>query len=228
LIFDFGRNTQQCAVTFKFDCVGSENVSQLVQHYVIKRTTFKEISRGEGQQVILSSGDGSESNPYYQLRISPGEILLWAGWNAKYELWRQWRDKIFSELFLLLETFPVEYVLAISSQLATVISPGKLRNPDEVPELAPLRTFMGRFLPKEVAGRGNAYVVSSDPEGRETISWWTGPPEGQGEDAVSCSIRSNFIDTKQSLSQNIMAHTKTADELFERFHSGFLSLIIKQ
>jgi len=228
VIFDFGKNTHQCSIAFKFDCIGSETTSELVQHFVLKQRTFKVISRGEGQQVILSIGDGSTAQPYFQLRISPGEILLWAGWYAKYEVWQQWRDKTLADLFLLVEKFPLDYVLTVTSQLATVVPPGKFKNPDEVSELAPLRAFFGRFLPKELAGRGNAYVVSTDVEGAQTVTWWTGSLEGQPEESVSCSIRSNTIDAKLSLAQNVAAHAKTADDLFSRFHTNFLGLILNQ
>jgi len=229
-IFDFGKNTQQCAITFKFDCIGSETTSELVQHFVMKQKTFSTISKGENQQVILSIGTGTDAQPYYQLRISPGEMLLWSGWNVKYEEWQKWRDKTLGELFLLLEEIPIEYVHTLACTIAVGIPAAKLKNPDEVAELAPLSAFYARFLPKEISGKYVGYYVSTDPERKQTVTWWNGSPDGLAlnEDSMSCAIRLNVIDVNLSLAKNVAAYLKTADECFERFHTNYIGVMVVQ
>jgi hypothetical protein len=228
-IFYFGKNTQQCGLTFKFACLGPETITKLVQHFLLKHRTFETALKGETEdQVILSKGSGSTEDPYYQLRMSASEILLWAGWNVSYEAWQSWRDRVLSELFLLLENVPTEYFLAVTSQLASVVPPEKFRDIEKVPELEPLRSFFIRFIPKDLLGKGSAYASFGDSEGKQTVTWWSGAQGPQADETVSLTVRLNFLDSKSSLQDTVTAHANNADKLIEAFHSNFLSLILKQ
>ena len=224
---DFGKNTQQCSISFRFDCITGEMILGLVQHFAFKKKLFSAITKGEGQQVILTEGDGSEARPYYQLRISPSEILIWSGWNAKYQDWQQRREVILSDLFLLLEKLPVEFASAAASQMAIGIPAAKLKQAREVSELEPTLAIYGRFLPQEMTETSHTYVMSNSPDGKQTIAWWTGPPSAQSDETVSCSLRLNILNMQQPLNENILAHTKTADDLFHKFQSSYLSMFVK-
>ena len=136
---------------------------------------------------------------------------------------------MFKELLLLTEHLLPEYALAITTQLAVAVPYDNLKQPDKLPELQPLLALMGRFLPRELLeGAGNAYAVFADAQGKQAVTVWTPPGSGPSEQAVvSCSLRLNILETNLNLVENVFAHSRTADDLFDRFNSGFLGYLIK-
>ena len=128
---------------------------------------------------------------------------------------------------MLLESLPLELVLALTSQFVMVAPTDKFKEPFEVPELEPLRSIYLRFMPKELLARENAYVAFGDADGKQTVTWWTGPSAAPDSDSITYSLRQNILDSKVSLADNVSAHTKAADELIEKYNSGFLALILK-
>jgi hypothetical protein len=227
-IFDFEKNTNQCGLVFKFDLLGADTIRNLVEHFLQKQKLFTSVGKVEGTpHVVLTKGDGTKQSPYFQLRIASNEVALWTGWYVSHREWREWRDAILSEIGPLFKNISSEFVLTVSSQSLIAVPLGRFKNPAEVSELEALRAFFGRFVPPEFIGRGNGYFTLVNDEGREAIDLWTGGGSPQGEENISFTVRLNAPNAKMGSGETFLTHCRRADELIERFHSGFLSLILK-
>jgi hypothetical protein len=227
-IVDFGKNTYQCAISFKFECLGANLMASLVENLLIRQKLFSEIVQAQpANQVSLVRGAGTEANPYFQCKISRNEILLWAGWGVSFEAWQAWREQLLDQITAFLKDMPVEFTLAITSQVATGIPIEKYKELEDVAELQPVFAIYNRFVPKEMMARANAHIAFGDQDGKQTVTWWNVAPAG-GHEAITFMVRLNALDYGATLRVNATVHTKSADELAEKFHSNFLALLLSR
>lgn len=227
-IFDFGKNTYQYSINFKFDCLSHELLRGLVQDFLFKRKYFSNVSKDQSaNQTVLTKGEGTHESPLFQLKIGADTIILWAGWHVSYEEWQQWRTLLLSDIGAILQTIPIELVGALAAQFVLIVPTDKLKRTDEINELKPILAFNRRFIPEELLGRGKAYAAFGDKEGRQMVEWWVGGSAIPGEENVSFMVSQNALDLKSNLRQNMQTHVTASEKLVERFHSGFLSLLIK-
>ncbi len=227
-IVDFGKNTYQCAISFKFECLGASLMASLAEYLLVREKLFSEIVQAQpANQVSLVKGDGTEANPYFQCKISRNEILLWAGWGVSFNSWQVWREELLGQLTAFLKVIPIEFALAIASQVASGIPIEKYKELEDVAELQPVFAIYNRFVPKELLARANAHIALGDEDGKQTVTWWNVPPAG-GHEAITFAVRLNILDPRTSLRENVTFHTRSADELAEKFHSNFLAFLLKQ
>jgi len=227
-IIDFGKNTYQYEIDFKFDCISPEIVRKIVENLHIVKKQFSAVAKDAAtNQTALTQGQGTGESPFYQLRVGSDKILMWVGWYVSYEKWLQWRSSILSELLMSLEAIPIELVTAFSSQYAFIVPVEKLNRSDQIPELAPVRAFYGRFVPEELLKRTNAYLTFGDEGGKEILSLLLGGGANPNEGNITFNVRWNAFDSKAGLEQNIRAYTARADKLMESCNSGLLSLLVK-
>jgi hypothetical protein len=226
-VFDFQKNTYQFEINFRLDCLSTNTILGVVEH-LIKRKVFSSVLKGEaGSQAVLRVGEGVEKSPYFQLTVGRGVILLSAGWYVSYERWQKWRNDMLTEVTAFLKDIPTEMVGVLTSQAALTVPNERVKDIDEIPELEPVLALYRRFVPRELLKRASAYVALGDENQERTIEWWAGGSTTPGEESVTFRVHRNVIDPKVSLGQNAISHATSSDELLEKFHTGFLALIIK-
>ena len=227
-IIDFGRNTYQHEIGFKFDCISPELVRDVVREMLVSKKQFSTVAKeGSTNQTYLTRGEGTESSPLFQVRIGSDKIVLWAGWYVPFEKWQEWRNAILLQLTRYVEPVPIEVVGALTSQYVFLVPSENLKQGDSIPELQPIREFYKRFIPRELIKRGNVYLVFGDEQGKETLTWWTGGSTAPGEENITFIFRSNVVDAARRLEENLLAHTARSDGLLKGFHAGLLSLLVK-
>jgi hypothetical protein len=203
-------------------------MASLAEHLLVRQKLFTEIVQAQPtDQVNLVTGDGTEAHPYFQCKISRNEIVLWAGWGVGFNGWQAWREQLLDQITAFLKDIPIEFALAITSQVASGIPIEKYKELQDVPELEPLLAIYNRYLPQELLARGNAHVAFSDKDGKQTVTWWNVPPAG-GIEAMTFSVRLNTLDYGVSLRGNAAVHTRSADEFADKFHSNFIALLLRR
>ncbi len=126
-----------------------------------------------------------------------------------------------------LEAIPLELVGSLSSQSLLGLPRANWKNPDEIPEFQPIRSLFRRFLPEELLKWGSTYVAHTDQEASRSVEWWSSTGQVPDWDAITLLIKQNVLDKQLGLTKNLGAHTARADQLLEKFHSEFLSRLIK-
>ena len=227
-VFDFGKNTYQYEIDFKFDCISTECVKQIVENLHISKKLFSAVSKEAGTNYTqLTEGQGTPQSPVFQVKIGLDRIVIWAGWHVSYEKWQQKRASIIDALQILIEQIPVEMVLTCVSQSAFVIPAANLIRGDQIRELAPVLAFYARGVPQELLENYNALLAFGDKSGKEALSFLIGPSEFPQESKITFDFRWNAFDSGINLEQNVIAHAARADGLLDRFSSGLLSLLVK-
>lgn len=227
-ILDFGKNTYQYEISFKFDCFSPERIGNLVKDLLVTKKSFSTVGKEQGTGLtVLTLGDGTESAPFFQLKVGADKVVLWAGWYATYEQWRRWRDSLLSETTALLEGIPIEMVRLLSSQQVFVIPIEKSKPYDQISELEPVWALFGRFIPRELLKRMGASLVFGDEEGNETLGWWPVGTGVAGETSIAFALNWNVLNSKAGLKENELAHVARFDRLLEAFHENYLSLLVK-
>lgn len=224
-IIDFGKNTYQYEIDFKFDCISPATIRRIVEALYISKNRFSAVSKdATTNQTVLTQGQGTPEFPVFELRIRGDKILLWTGWYVSYEKWQQWRSSIFEELQLLVSS---EMILACKSQYVFLIPGDKLKRGDEIPELAPVRAIYARGVPEELLQRYNTNLAFGDETGKEVLSFFIGSGQTPGEGNVTFNFWWNAFDKKINLVETIRSHAARSDRLVERFSSGLVSLLVK-
>ena len=228
-IIDFGKNTYQYEIDFRFDCISTATVRRIVDNLLISKKRFSVVAKEEStNQTVLTEGQGTPQSPVFQVKIGLDKILLWTGWNVPYEKWQQWRSSVFADLQVLTQEIQTEMVLACASQYAFIVPADKLKHGNQIPELAPVRAFYARAVPEELLERYNAFLAFGDTSGKEALSFYVGPgPQTPDEGNITFNFRWNTFDKNIKLEQNLLAHAARSDRLLELFHAGLLSLLIK-
>jgi hypothetical protein len=224
-IIDFGKNTYQYEIDFRFDYITPSIIRRIVDDLYISKNRFSAVSKDAStNHTVLTQGQGSQESPVYELRIRGDKILLWTGWYVPYEKWQQWRSSIFEELQLSMSS---EMVLACKSQCVFLIPADKLKRGDEIPEFAPARQIYARGVPEELLQRYNVNLAFGDDTGKEVLSFFIGSGQTPGEGSVTFNFWWNSFDKKAKLEEIMRAHASRSDGLLERFSSGLLSLLVK-
>lgn len=227
-IIDFGKNTYQYEIDFRFDFISPEVVRRIVEDLHLSKGRFTAVSKDPStNQTALTQGDGTPESPVYQLRIAPDKILIWAGWHVTYEKWQQWRTSLFTDLQRLINDVTTELVLGCTSQSIVIVPAEKLIRGDQIPEITPVRDFYARFVPEELLQRYNAHLAFGDEEGKENLVFFVGAGQTPEEGNITFNVRWNSFDRKLSLDDNLRAHAARSDTLFDLFNSRLLSLLIK-
>ncbi len=225
----FGKNTYQFTVDFKFGCIGPELITGVVNDSLVKGREFSAVGENaETGETVLSKGDGTEKAPLFQVKMTRNQLALWAGWFVRYEQWQQWRDDLLPKLTDRLTGISVELVQALRSQYSVGIPRDKLKHAANVGELEPLLAFYRRFVPENLFGRSGGYFVFGDEDGRETAQFWLGGAPTLKQQDVGLMMQRAILDTTLSVSENIIAHLRTADDVFENFCRSAVSPMIGQ
>jgi len=228
-IIDFGKNTYQCEIDFKFDCISAETVRRIVENLHISKKHFSAISKDAStNQTMLTQGEGTPQSPYFGVRIGLDKILIWAGWHVAYEKWQQWRTSVLTDPQMLIQEIPIQMVLACTNQCVSIVPANTIKRGAEIPELGPVRAFYARSVPEELLERYNAFLSFGDKSGKEVLSFFVGPGQTLDEGNITFNFRWNTFDYNTTAEQNVIAHSARADKLLERFNSGLLSLLINE
>ena len=227
-MYDFGRNTYQTLVTFKFDCISPADVKTFVRENVVENE-FSSVDRDQAtKHAVVSFGDGSEKAPLHQLRIGPDSIAVWVGWHVPFIHWQEYRGRMLKQLMPLLKTIPISAVRSVSSQSNVLAPVSQLKEASEIPELKPARDLLRRFLPESLMARGNGYSLSSDALGTQNVEWWIGASQDPEYGNASFTSTRLYLSGQQGLYENWLVHLQESDELIQRFHSNYLSIFIKR
>lgn len=227
-IIDFGKNTYQYGIQFKFDCIQLDITTHLVEDFLIKKRHFSNVSKDANtNQTILARGDGTQKEPFYNLRVGKDVVILWAGWHVPYDKWIHWRNSISSEVTELFQKIPIEFIATLSSQSSFVIPENNFKRWEEVPALNGLFAFYKRFLPEDILKRANSLTTFGNENWNRTVELWSSGGPNPGENNTTYTIRQSLLDNKMNLQHNLESHMKVSDKLLEDFHSAFLSLVIK-
>jgi hypothetical protein len=228
MIFDFGRNTYQYSIAFKFNCLDSYSIKNLVQHLLVEKKRFSTVSKGDQDSAILSQGAGNEQDPFFQLTLREDNYILAAGWYADYENWRKWRDQLLADSAPFLKTISLDFVAQISGQSSLAIPQDKFKDPANREQFAAVKKLLQMIVPEEMLRRGNFFSSFGDEKGRDAVDLWTTPVgAGVAQENISFSARRMLFDEKMTLDQAVAEHARFSDHLLERFHSDFLTLILR-
>ncbi len=190
----------------------------------LEQKRFSTVTKGDGNyQVQLRQGLGTETAPLYQVAIGAEGIELWAGWHVSFATWVDWRDQVLTEMLTYL-TLSVPLVNSISSQFTISVPLERLRKIEEIPELGLLNAFYQRFIPEEFLKRSRTTAIFADEGLNRTITWWSTDSPAPGEESFVFVVRTLVLDDGVDLSHNLASHARQADELFEKFSTGFMSL----
>jgi len=229
-MFDFENNTHQCGLTFKFDALDGVTIQKIATRLYVEQKKFETVGRaGEGtDSVALTVGEGKETTPYRQIRVGPGEIVLWTGWYLAYDEWHKWRDSTLREITPLLTDISSEFILSIFSQALVVIPADQFKEPADLIELAPLQNWVRGFVPKEMLSAGSVYCSFVDEVGQRSLELQTGTNPQTKATNLTIQTRTNVADPKIGIGQNFATECLRGDELIEKVHTGLLARILKK
>lgn len=225
-IVDFGQNLYQYLAEFKFSCISTQLTREIVDHFLTNKKYFSDVGK-EDSATVLISGKGTAEAPFFQLRIGPDTLAMWAGWHAKYDKWIEWRKLLISEISEHLSPIPIEFIRSLVSQYLINVPIDRIKPAKEVPELESVLGFYARFVPEKFLDRVGAAVLFGDQEGNESVEWWFGESKTPGYQNLTFHVRKNILETESSLRENMLSHSDRSDKIFELFHAGFLSLLVR-
>jgi len=229
-VIDFEINTHQFGVDFRFDCISDETVSELVEFFLVRHSTFSIVDRDHTEsETILTKGNGTEAAPFFQVRLRGSRFAASARPHVATEEWRHFRNQVTRDFFSVVTNrrrLPVQYVLDIFAETNFGLPLSKLKPTDEVQELKPVTDFCRGFTPPELLKKGNAIVTFSDEEGRESLQWSVGGG-GPEEEIVTHIVRRHVLNPSVSVVENSLRHAARSDKLVDDFQREFLVHILE-
>ena len=229
MTFDFGRNTHQLQINFRFDYLSLGQTQELVRYALIEKRQFKSVGKDDNtNETVLTVGDGTPDDPLFQLRLLPNRIVLWVGWGVSYERWQAWRSTWIENLASELKGLPVDFIANVMGQHLISIPVDRLKTAREIDELKAVLEFYGRFVPEAFLSRAAAQVVFGDEAGRDQIAWSTGISDPPDHESVTFAVQRNAFESDKGVAESLKGFAGMCDELMDPFHENFLSLIIKQ
>jgi len=231
-IIDFDRNAYQLGIFLKFPYISGDKVAETVQQLVGERKIFRSVLKGEGQAPLtLSVGEGTQAAPLFQMKIGPDTLSLFGGWFVVHDDWVKWRNSLVPMLAQILQRIPNDLVLGFFNQCSSPIPTDRVKRLAEIPEMKLFEDFFQRIVPAENRERGNSYVSFSDAESKRFVEWyfggWAGFAPIPGYENVVFNTRLNILERDTDLRKALETHVIWADSLLEKFHSNYLSLLIK-
>ncbi len=227
---NFGKNTYQYEIVYKFDCLSIEFVNELARHFVGPKKRFSMISKDAGNNhTIMSTGAGTEVSPLFQLRIGADRLIFWGGWFVSLDQWHQHVNQFLPEISQFVRNIPVEFIGNLTSQCNFAVPSSRLRRATTVPELEPVVNFYQKFVPKELLKRGNLVMAFADEQGREVLSWGVGGGVPvAGHENIGFTFRWNTFEDQLDLKSALLSHFSRYERFLEDFQRGFLSLIVDE
>lgn len=228
-IFDFGQNTYQYSISFKFDCLDVNTIQKLAHALVVDKKRFDTILKSEQDKATLTDGDGTKVKPFYQLRLREDSCTLGVGWYAGYEKWKEWRNVTLADCLTLLNSIPVAFVSQLSSQSIVTIPPEKQKRPDDLEGIAEIKRFVQRIVPAEMERLVSVVMTVANDKLGDMVDLWTSPAgPGSPTGTISYAVRRTRFDTTTNLVAAITNHCDVADKLFERFNADLLTLVLNE
>jgi hypothetical protein len=228
-MFDFGKNTYQYEVGFKFDCISTQMVTDITLNTVPVGKHFGSVSKDPAtNHTVLSTGEGSEASPLFQLRLGSDKIILWGGWHVPLPIFQDWCGKLLVELAQYLRGIPVSFIGTLTTQYNFAVPSDRMIPAVNIPEVEPIRKFYLRFIPQELLKRGNMAMVFGDELGRELLSWTVGAGTVPGHESITFSYRWNTMENQFSCKENFAIHLAKSNERLDKFCNGFLSLFVRK
>ena len=222
-ILDFGENSYQSDLAFRFDCLSTRAITDFVLMLTTKNDIFTSVARTDAQgQVELSRGNGTASNPYFQLRLSAGGLVLWGGWHLPFEEWQKWRKLFLDDVAELLEGLPPAMVERVSNYYNVRVTSQQIKGVSELPAV---RDLGARFLPEELLHRAGIASTMGDSNGNEEISWVIPalPPEA----TVAFVANRKNLDSTVPLIRALHDHATRSDDLAVKFYSTIVSPLLR-
>lgn len=227
-IVDFGKNTYQHQIDFRFDCLTGDVTRRLVEHFLVRSKRFQSVSKPSGQgETLLATGSGKPDSPIFQLKLSPSQAILWGGWYTHFDTWTDSSKSVLSELSELLE-IPVQFANSLTSSLTVLVPRNQLKPPSEMPDYAFLRKKLSEFLPDEFLDRVSGISSSWDGTGNRRLDWWAIPGANPDEVNHTLGLFRNVSEADGNLKAVVVSQLDDFAIALEKYHAGHLSRIIKR
>jgi hypothetical protein len=224
-VIDFGKNTFQCEITFKFDCLSPDffvNVAQSMQP-----PTPWHFGKDQQYSLIVTTGDGSETVPFFQVKFASDKIAMWCGWHVSYDSWKQWRTEVIANLTALSSNFPSQFVSHFVTQASITVPLARLkRAPGDLPELKPIFDFYRRYVPEPFLSKGASHGVFANEDSTQFIE--TQVTGNQLENVFNFACRWTSVDPRVSIAQGLNNHFSFFDGLFEKWHNTLLLSLVTE
>jgi hypothetical protein len=131
------------------------------------------------------------------------------------------------ELADISESVPSAFVLYIASQATITLPDANAMDPSDVPELRPFLVFTRRYIPNDLLKRSAGQSIFSDPSGNRIIETQAGGNPVTQENTFVYMYRCLSVDVEKTLQQNFTEHASAFDELLQKFHDNYISLVLK-
>lgn len=229
-VTDFGKNTFQCEIGFRFDCL-SPDFFVVVAHFFASKTEPAWLfGRDEQTSLLLTTGDGSEQHPFFQIKFGPNKLILWAGWHVSHDLWKAWRAGAIEDLNALSNNFPALFMSEIVTQAVIVVPSERLKpSLDDNPHLKPVVDYYRQFIPEEYLGRGGGHTLFATVDASRVLETQVVGNPATRENTYTFRHRWTAVNPQLTIGQNVLGHLTVFDELFEKYHdSVVLPLIINR
>ena len=227
-IADFGKNTFQHQVDFKFECLDRRSILQIASRLVVQHKRFELVAKDQATgQTFLTHGSGTKDSPYFRLRMGPNQVILWGGWYIPFDEWQQWTISLLPQVTPFLEAIPIEFVGDLLSQ-AVVLAPTEALKPTRgLADFEELLRFYGAFVPDEFSENFGGIWSFWHKGGGQRIDYLVTPTPNPNEVNITLNSLRDELNKGATLVENWHQHLQNFDHIVAKFQSGLLSLLLK-
>lgn len=226
-VVDFGKNTFQCEIALRFDCLSPDFFVIVARSFASKINERWYVGKEPQIGLTLTTGIGTSESPFYQIKFNADRVLLWAGWNVSYDAWQQWRLRAIDDLTMLSNNFPSAFVLQLTTQAGIVVPFEKLKTSlDDNPHLKPVADFYRGFIPDEYLKWSAGHTIFAAEGGGRTIETQVVGNQTTQENTYNFLHRWIALDPNRTISQNLIEHLSSFDNLLSKYHSAIIEPLL--
>jgi len=227
-VIDFGKNTYQSEIMFKFDCISPDFILIVARSFAARAPGWFVGKDQQTGQSLIYTGDGSPKSPFFQVKLSADRIVLWVGWNVSYTAWTEWRGTVVKELLSQSDNFPSYFVAQLVTHASIAVPADKSKKGTESPELAPLIEFSRRYVSEEYMSKGAGHSIFSNDAGTRIIETQVAGNPATQDNTFNYLHRWTAINPRVSVEKNLEEHFELFDNLFEKYNSALSAPLIKK
>jgi len=221
-VTDFGKNTFQCEIGFKFDCLSPE-AFLILGNALASRNPSWYFGKDGQHGLILTTGDGGRERPFYQVKFASDKAIFWAGWYVSYDAWLAWCRNTINDLGALAKEFPSFFISQLSTQAGILVPFAKIKKfSTENTHLKPLVDFYRSYIPEPYLSKGASHIVFSTDDFTRTIETQAIGNAATQESSFNFLHRWTTVNPQLSIAQNVADHLSAFDEHFRKYHDVVL------